>query len=355
MGLQRLVLLISTGRMLKQRIISTLKFFDLQDYPLTLLELHKFLLADIGGLKKQINTQWELVNEAGINQKVGISDLADCLDKECQNEAAQKNGFYCLPGRAEIVDRRLADYIYGIKRERRIQKFTGGLRHMPFVRGVGLAGSQAMGPQKQNSDIDLLIIVDQRFLWLARTVATAYFQILGLRRHGNKIANRFCLNHYLAGVKTINELKNLYTAWEYAKLRPLVYSNVIEDFQTKNGGWIAEFFSNFEVVGINNHQRQFSPPPPASAGYSSLKKGEKLPPSLKLRRTSRESPDEPSAIQNRLERMLSGKFGQWLEAKLKNRQLPKIRQEEFILVRDDELSFHPQSKQQKLLGQFFIG
>ena len=33
--------------MLKERILSTLKFFDLQDYPVTLLELHKFLLADV--------------------------------------------------------------------------------------------------------------------------------------------------------------------------------------------------------------------------------------------------------------------------------------------------------------------
>jgi len=188
---------------------------------------------------------------------------------------------------------------------------------LPFVRGVALAGSQALGAQRADSDIDLLIIVDPEFLWLARTAVTAYFQILGKRRHGQKIADRFCLNHYLAGVKTIGELRNLYTACEYAKLLPLVYGSAIAEFQQKNSSWIAAFLPNFEPMMVGE--------------------------------------DQQSSAQKFLERLLGGKFGRWLERRLKNWQLPKIRQEQFILVRDDELSFHPQSKQKELLTQFFIG
>lgn len=317
--------------MLKQRILSTLKFFDLQDYPVTLLELHKFLLADVQILKSKINTSWELISEsASDNQKLSINEVLSCLDKECQNETKQQNGFYCLPGRTEIIDRRLANYFYGIKRERRIRRFIGGLRFLPFVRGAALAGSQAQGAQKTASDIDLLIIVDPKFLWLGRTAVTAYFQMLGLRRHGDKIANRFCLNHYLAGVKTLTELRNLYTAWEYAKLRPLVYGAAVAEFQQKNSFWIQAFFPNFE-----------------SPIYHILA------PSYFKRGGLHGSPDESTWLQKSLERMLTGKFGRWLESKLKNWQLPKIRQEEFILVREDELSFHPQSKQQTLLQRFF--
>jgi len=332
--------------MLKNRIVSSLKFFDLQDYPVTLLELYKFLLADIGNLKNQINTSWELINQsADDNQKVAIDQIARCLDSECKAEVEQKNGFYCLRGRTDIIDQRLANYIYGIKRERRIRKFIGGLKYLPFVRSAALAGSQAQGVQKPGSDIDLLIIVEPKFLWLGRTAVTAYFQVLGMRRHGKKIADRFCLNHYLAGIKTIGELKNLYTAWEYAKLRPLVYSSVIEGFQERNGAWIKMFFPNFE---------KDQPLCPSDALRASpLKRGE-LPPSLKLRRTSRGIADEPSSLQKFLEHLLSGKFGQWLEIKLKNWQLPKIRKEEFILVLEDELSFHPQSKQRELLQRFFM-
>lgn len=305
--------------MLKIRILSTLKFFDLQDLPVTLLELHKFLLADVGLLKNQINTQWELVGENLGVDVVGISEVARCLENECADVVEQKHGFYCLKGREVVIDQRLASYLYGIRREKLIRKYIKGLARVPFVRGVALAGSQAMGQQKEGSDIDLLIIVDPKFLWLARTGVTAYFQLLGRRRHGQKIANRFCLNHYLAGVKEIGELKNLYTAWEYAKLRPLVYTDTIVNFQMKNSDWIAVFMPNF-ATGWGGQPM---------AGPT-------------------------SRIQKISERWLSGVFGLWLEQKLKNWQLPKIRQEEFILVREDELSFHPQSKQKELLGKFFI-
>jgi hypothetical protein len=197
------------------------------------------------------------------------------------------------------------------------------------VRGAALAGSQAMGQQKFNSDVDLLTIVEPKFLWLGRTAVTFYFQVLGLRRHGKKISDRFCLNHYLAGIKTIGELKNLYTAWEYAKLRPLVYEGAVAEFQEKNSLWIKMFFPNFECTDSYH---------PLAPSYS--KRGDA---------------EVPSSFQIKIERMLEGKFGQWLEIKLKNWQLPKIRREEFILVLDDELSFHPQSKQRELLAKFFAG
>jgi predicted nucleotidyltransferase len=328
--------------MLRDRILSTLRFFDLQDLPVTLLELHEFLLPEMAALRSNINGQGELIS-AGGDYKAGIDQVLRCLDNECNPEVEEKNGYYCLRGRMGIIDVRLANYLYGIKREKLIRKYIRGLRHVPFVRGAALAGSQAMGQEKENSDIDLLIIVDPKFLWLARTAVTAYFQLMGRRRHGKYISNRFCLNHYLAGVKQIGELKNLYTAWEYAKLRPLIYGEIIVDFQNKNREWIAAFFPNFEAAGIGNH-RQLQPPPPAGAGYSSLMKEERL----------RSVADEPrSSLQQILERLLSGGFGEWLEQKLKNWQLHRIRQEEFILVREDELSFHPQSKQKELLQSFF--
>lgn len=300
--------------MLKNRIISTLHFFDLQDYPLTLLELHKFLLADVEVLKSRIDAQWDLVGEHH-QDKISVDLIAKCLQEECANEVAEQNGFFCLRGRQEIINRRLANYLYGIKRERLIRKFVKGLRHVPFVRGVALAGSQALGQQKKDSDIDLFIIVHPEFLWLARTLVTGYFQVLGHRRHGLKITDRFCLNHYLAGVKTIGELRNLYTACEYAKLRPLIYAGSIAEYQQKNREWIAAFLPNFEAINVG--------------------------------------PDQPSSVQTFFERLLSGRFGRFLEQRLKNWQLPKIHQEQFILVRQDELSFHPQSKQRDLLHWFF--
>lgn len=301
--------------MLKERILSTLRFFDLQDYPLTLFELHKFLVVDLETLKQQTDVQGEIRNaDVALGSEVSIDKVLECLDSECQSDVENYLGFYYVPGRREIVKNRFDNYFYGIKREKLIRKYIGSLRHLPFVRGVAIAGSQAMGLQKETSDIDLFIITHPQFLWLARTIVTAYFQIIGKRRHGENITNRFCLNHYLAGPKRITSLRNLYTASEYLKLRPLVYEHSIWQFTSENKDWLKVFFPNLNIT--------------------EPEKGKQ------------------SGAQKFLENILGGKFGLFLEKTLKNWQLPKIRREEFIVVEEDELSFHPDSKQKVLLERF---
>jgi len=285
--------------------------------PLTLLELHFYLLDDLADIKKILNEQWEVKEGNENNSKTfSIDEILKCLDNDCQVEVESERGFYCLRGRKKIIEDRLKNYSHGIYRERIIKKYVWFLACLPFVRGVALSGSQALGQQKQSSDIDLFIVTDPAFLWLARTLVTGYFQILGRRRHGNNITNRFCLNHYIAAPKEVSEYKNLYTAAEYAKLRPLVYPKVIYNFQKHNQEWIKRLFPNAQFLPTDNKP--------------------------------------PLAPQSWLEKLFTNGFGYWLEKKLQNWQLPKIRTEEkFIVVKKDELSFHPQSKQQLLLENFF--
>lgn len=302
--------------MLTSRIIFTLKFFDLQDLPLTLIELYVFLLSDPVEIKQAVNENWDITQDMQPSTLVTIDELLTCLEHDCKDEVTCEKGFYCLRGREALIDKRLDNYMYGIQRERLIRKFIGGLRYLPFIRGVALAGSQAFGQQKLQSDIDLLIITEPGFLWLGRTLVTGYFQIIGKRRHGAAIANRFCLNHYIAAPKEVVEYKNLYTASEYIKLRPLIFSDVVRRFQFNNKQWITSLFPNVEFLKIGAERQ--------------------------------------SSMQAWLEKIFTNRFGFWLEKKLKSWQLPKIRTDEkFIVVKDDELSFHPMSKQQHLLQKFF--
>ncbi|HVY67374.1 MAG TPA: hypothetical protein VHA30_00540 [Patescibacteria group bacterium] len=304
--------------MLKERILETLRFFDLQDYPLTLLELQRFLLPDMAELLPALDRQGEIqpgkLGPDAPRPETGAAELLRCLHEELSGAVVCALGFYCLAGRQQLAVLRLENYFYGIRREKLLRRFAPGLKFLPFVRGAALAGSQALGQEKSASDIDLLIIADPRYLWLTRTLVTAYFQVLGLRRHGRHVADRFCLNHYLAGPKAITQLRNFYTAAEYVKLRPLAYPHAIWQFQDGNASWLLCLLPNAELAE-----------PPLDRG---------------------------SSLQAWLEKPFLGAWGSWLERKLKNWQLPKIRQEKFIVVAEDELSFHPQSKQQALLQNF---
>ncbi len=303
--------------MLKNRILSTLKFFDLQDIPLTLLELHRFLLGDLSRIALSQDEKGELFADApvgGKSQNSGLDEILACLERECQKEAENTLGYYHLPGRVEIVRARLNNYFFGISRERRVRKFLPLLKHLPFVRGVGIGGSQSMGQQKEKSDIDLFIITLPGFMWLTRTLVSVYFQLLGMRRHGRKIANRFCLNHYVAGAKLVDRERNLYKAMEYGRLRPLIYPQGIIEFLRKNQDWISVYLPNFY----------------AEEGF-----------------------EKQSKIQTLLEALFKNPFGWVLEKFLGFIQKLKIRQDEFTFVLEDELSFHPHSQHRVLLSKFF--
>lgn len=301
--------------MLEQRILDTLRFFALLNTAVTTFELHKFLIIDLSDISPQLNRQGELISTTQ-SLVTSLHDVVIALDNlVAENKVTQEQGYYTLPDHAELIQKRLRGYFFGIQRERMLWQYAGGLRHVPFVRGVAVAGSQALGLEQEGSDIDLLIVVDPKFLWLSRTLVTIYFQIFGARRHGKKVANRFCLNHYIADHKKITTGRNLYTAFEYGKLRPIVYPTGIATFQQSNSAWMKSFFPNLEIQK-----------PPADSVSIIQKVGEWL-----LRHT----------IGSSLDKLL----GTW--------QAKRIHTDEFVVVAADELSFHPDSKQQQLLSRFF--
>ncbi len=76
------------------------------------------------------------------------------------------------------------------------KRYVPFARHLPGVRAVFVCNSVAFGTADRGSDIDLLIITDADRLWVARVFCTLFFQILGLRRHGDRIAGRFCLSFF---------------------------------------------------------------------------------------------------------------------------------------------------------------
>ena len=152
-------------------------------------------------------------------------------------------------------------------------------------------------------------------MWTARTLLSAWFHIFGVRRHGKKIANRFCLNHYLANPREVDAERNLYKAMEYTKLRAIVGVGQIRKFQRANVIWIRQFFPNVTFPLVKSQTK--------------------------------------SRLQDFLEKFLTNKIGDWLEYRLEQWQQKRIRQDQFVFVRKDELSFHPGSKHESLLKGYF--
>lgn len=281
--------------MLAQQILKTLKYFDLQNHPLTLLEIHKYLLADKG------------------NQATPF-EILTILETDLKDQVQTSNGFYYLPGRAEISEQRLKNNLFATKRLKRTKKYLSKIKYIPFIAGLALGGSEAITNSREGSDIDIFVLTKPNRIWLARLFLSAFFQIFGVRRHGRKTANRFCLNHYIEQGKRLNREQHIYSAVEYTSLIPYYGAEEIYQFQQANLFWMKEYLAQPQLV-------KYTTP-------------------------------KASKIKHFLEWALDNKAGDLLEKISGKLQTKKIHLQDSIVLEKDELAFHPGNKGRQVMSKF---
>ncbi len=299
---------------LRDRVLFTLKFFDLQNTPLTILQLQDFLLNDPEFLKNKINSEFEIKDTANPIENVVEQEIQKTLN-ELGDAIESQQGYYCLAGRRNIIVDQQANQVFRQYREKLIQRFVPKLRFIPFVRGAAVGGSHTLGQSKENSDIDLFIVLDPKFLWLGRFLVTGYFQLIGFRRHGEKVANRFCLNHYLGGAIEVDKERDLFNAMEYLRLRPMVYPQTIREFLLKNESWLRNFFPQGKIVEVKDQAQ--------------------------------------SSFQVILESIFRNGFGRWLNMRLGKYQMKRIMRGKPAVANPIELSFHDKARKFELLARLF--
>lgn len=285
---------------LTRSILKTLAFFAAQDQALTVVELHCYLL--------RVDPDQRSCTLAETEQ--GVGRLAG------ESLVIYRKGLVALIGQEELVDLRHTRYINSMRLLRKAGRWIRGLRHVPYVRAAAISGSVAHLNASGVSDIDLLIITDPKRMFLARFLVSVYFQLFGGRRYGEKIAGRFCLNHYLAGPHKLDQDRNEYTATEYVSLLPVFGKDTLKEFHTCNRSWLAAVLLRSE--------------PAETHVYNDTK---------------------VSFFQRVTEAvlwMISGPFERLAAALQKSR----IRKGDYILVSSHELSFHPNSKGQRVLARF---
>ncbi len=287
---------------LSAAIYETLVFFDAQDIALTLFELKAYLIA--------------LPQSSGQRQVASTFGIENALTGELGRLVKSHSGLYFLPGRASLVEARKQRYRMSLVRFRKARKYLSWLKFFPYLRAVGISGSQALFNSNPNSDIDLFVLTSKNRIWLARFLVSFYFQILGQRRHGDHIRDRFCLNHYLCEDLEITEDRNLYTAVEYASLIPVIGTEEFAKFWSKNN-WIRDFLHD-PLFEKNNVFFNF----------------------------------KFARVQKFFEIILDFTVGPALNWLAGLYQKQRIRLEQHIIVSDKELSFHPGSRGQKVLARF---
>ncbi len=173
-------------------------------------------------------------------------------------------------------------------------------QYFPFVDFVLVAGSMALGDINKGSDFDVIVAAKNERLYTARFFCLFVYKLLGWRRRKNKTADLFCFNHFVTEKSyQLQPPHNIYWEELYKNLVPIFGDeNKVEKFLLINSKWS-------KMPNIQN-----------------LKSN--------IQNDLRFKYQTSSKIKFILEKLLSGKFGDWLENILKKYQIKKI--EKFLKI-----------------------
>lgn len=278
----------------KQAIIKTLAFYSLWQRPLKKQELYERLSVrcDFCDFDKAI---YKLTKTQKIDQKFGYVFLAGeekIVAKQIQ--------------RLKIIDQYF-------KKVGRILRF---LKIIPFLKTVAVINSLSFQTVNENSDIDIFLICAKNRLWTVRALTVAILELLGVNKQKNKIAGRFCLGFAIdekrLDLSSIRLKDDPYLTYWLANLEPVFDTGAYKKFIQANS-WLFDELPNWSVKKI--------------VSKSNI---------------------------NFFQKILSGKFGDFLEKFLAKIQIkrvwqdPKSRRRGGTVVADESmLKLHPYDKRQK--------
>jgi len=207
-------------------ILRTLAYADVFAYPLTLKELHQFL----------------------IGQKTESQSLRESL-KTLKNVSLKGNYFFLKNKEKNVSLRRKrkkwsqGEWLVG-------RKVAGWLKLIPWIKMVAVTGNLAMDNAEKNDDVDLLIVTARKRLWLTRLLTNFLVEMVADRRRPNdkEVKDKICLNMFLAEDQLKIPLKeqNIVTAHEVCQLKLLwERKNSYQKFVQKNL-WSQKFLPNWK-------------------------------------------------------------------------------------------------------------
>lgn len=229
--------------------MSALVFYDMFDYPLTLLEIWKFTQYEESFLSKVAIT---------------LGDVLEALTKRefFRTRIIEQEGFYMLKGREDLFEMRLGRHNKAQVRWRKATKLIRWLGDVPFLKMVAMCNMCSIDTPSLRSDIDVVIVAKDGRIWLVRLIVTFLIAITGQWRH-RKVAGKMCLSFFLTDKNL--DLQKLYKekgVWQEpdpylnnwtAVVAPILDRDGTADKFFEANDWVHDFLPNsfpYEGVGL---------------------------------------------------------------------------------------------------------
>lgn len=202
---------------LAQAIWRTLAYVDLFDYPLTAVEIHRYLESVPASLDEVMHA---------LRHSPLLAGQLVCRD-----------GFYSLPGREAVFAMRQQRQQQAVGLWAAARRYGALIARLPFVRLVAVTGSLAMSNVAAEADIDYFIVTENGRLWLARAL------VIGVVRLAARRGVVLCPNYFVAESALALPEHTLYTAREVAQMVPLSGLPVYQRLRAQNS-WVTCFLPN---------------------------------------------------------------------------------------------------------------
>ena len=222
----------------RNSILATIVYYDIFDFPLTGLEIHRYLINP---------ARLAIIKE-------GLADIS--LDEILRELAAlvktgligEKDGLYFLVGRDNLAGLRNERKKISLDKFRKLGNYSRWLGVAPYLKGILASGSIALDNANIDSDLDVLIIVKPGRLYTCRFFLWLISSVLGIRRKPNqtKAPDKLCFNHYITEENLVLP-DSLFNAQTYANLKPVLIRQ--EDFLKLYSAniWINNYLYNFRL------------------------------------------------------------------------------------------------------------
>ena len=150
---------------LEKSILKTTAYFDIFDYPLTLVELTKWLRSD-GQEKFELGD----LNEYFLAQ-----------DSQKNHSLDYDSGFVFLAQKAELRRTRQERAAISERKFKRVIRVITILRLIPYLKMIAVCNTLAYQNPKETSDIDLFVVAKSGRIWTVRFWVALILKVFQLR------------------------------------------------------------------------------------------------------------------------------------------------------------------------------
>jgi hypothetical protein len=205
---------------LSRAVLHTVAYSDIFDYPLTALEIHRYLT----GVRAPVEAVKQALEEEHLFVRIG--------------------DYFALPGREEIVSIRIQREARSRKLLRRAIQYGRLLGALPYIRMVALTGSLAVLNLSMGADMDYMLVTQSGRLWTARAFAVTFGRMM--RPLGYKI----CVNLLVSENALFWPQHDLYSAREMCQMIPIAGVNVYRRLRATNV-WTESILPNATLSALN--------------------------------------------------------------------------------------------------------